>query len=94
MIFVCGIHGTGKTHYCKALSEKEQISYYSASDLILKREAQNFEAKRVDHIKENQVMLLEELQKIRLCKNDFCIGWSSVSFGFTWKHKKDSYGNR
>ena len=73
MIFVCGIHGTGKTHYCKALSEKEQISYYSASDLILKREAQNFEAKRVDHIKENQVMLLEELQKIRLCKNDFVL---------------------
>ena len=46
MIFVCGIHGVGKTQYCDMLSKKNKIKAYSASSLILEAGKQNFSQKK------------------------------------------------
>lgn len=34
---ICGIHGSGKTTFCKTMSKKTGLKTYSASDLISRR---------------------------------------------------------
>ncbi len=65
MIFVCGIHGAGKTSYCKKLSKEMNIPYFTASDLITNREKQEFREKKVQDINKNQEILMEEILKIQ-----------------------------
>lgn len=64
MIFVCGIHGVGKTHYCKTLSKELELPYFIASDLLEKRKKQVYIEKRVQNIRENQEILIEAVKKI------------------------------
>ena len=64
MIFVCGIHGVGKTHYCKTLSKELELPYFIASDLLEKRKKQVYIEKRVQNIRENQEILIEVVKKI------------------------------
>lgn len=73
MIFVCGIHGAGKTHYCKMLSKRLEMPYYSASNLVVMGKKQNFEEKKVKNIQQNQEILIEEIQKIQSHETDFIL---------------------
>lgn len=73
MIFVCGIHGVGKTYYCEKISEEFKIPYFTASDLIKNREKQEFKEKKVQNISNNQEILIEEVQKIQQRVDNFIL---------------------
>lgn len=62
---ICGIHGVGKTVFAKKLSQILLLEYYSASNLIKQmanREISDY--KKVQHISDNQELLLEALSEI------------------------------
>lgn len=64
VIFVGGVHGVGKTTFCKALKAQLGIQHFSASDLISReKEEQHFQDKRVQNIDENQDVLVAALNK-------------------------------
>lgn len=73
MIFVCGIHGAGKTQYCKLLSMETGRRYFSASELILKKGKRNFHHKKVENIKLNQSFLVDEIKAIKRTGIDFIL---------------------
>ena len=73
MIFVCGIHGVGKTFFCNELSKKLNINYFSASNLISKKVSNSFCNKKVKNIEFNQQILLNEVKKIKGKYNEFIL---------------------
>lgn len=73
MIFVCGIHGVGKTYYCQKKSEEFGIPYFTASNLIKKKNNQGFKEKKVYDISINQKILIEEVQKVQRQQNNFIL---------------------
>lgn len=73
MIFVCGIHGVGKTQYCKMLGIKNGIKSFSASNLIREAGSQNFTGKKVDNIDLNQSLLIEKVQILKDSGIDFIL---------------------
>ncbi len=73
MIFVCGIHGAGKTQYCMSLSREQGRECFSASKLILKKGKENFHQKKVDNIRLNQSFLIDEVEAIRNTGIDFIL---------------------
>ena len=73
MIFVCGIHGVGKSFFCNDLREKTGKLIFSASDLILKRGEKNFQQKKVDDIQLNQKLLIDEVNQIKKRETDFIL---------------------
>ncbi len=68
MVFVTGVHGVGKTTYCKELSEKLQIPNFSASDIIRsqKSSALDENTKVVEDPEGNQDILLTGLENLDL----------------------------
>lgn len=73
MIFVCGIHGVGKTQYCEMLSKKYKKNTYSASNLILEAGKQNFTQKRVKDIDFNQSLLIQKVREMKSMGMDFIL---------------------
>lgn len=73
MIFVCGIHGVGKTEYCRQLAEENGISAYSASELINNVEKKTYERKQVNDISSNQKILIDQVNKIKVEKDNFIL---------------------
>ena len=65
MVLVCGIHRAGKTYFCKKIESEYECSVYSASDLIKNRLKIEFKDKKINDIKENQQILLDELNIIK-----------------------------
>lgn len=65
MVLVCGIHRAGKTYFCKKIEREYECSVYSASDLIKNRLKIEFNDKKINDIKENQQILLDELNIIK-----------------------------
>ncbi|MBD2096231.1 AAA family ATPase [Trichocoleus sp. FACHB-591] len=64
VIFVGGVHGVGKTTFCKALKAQLDVQHFSASDLIAReKKEQYFQDKRVQNIDENQDVLVTALNK-------------------------------
>ena len=66
MQLICGVHGVGKTVFAKKLSQELQLEYYAASELISKKtncEISNY--KKVQHISDNQQLLLEALSEMK-----------------------------
>lgn len=60
--FIGGIHGVGKTTFCKLLTERMGYLHYSASSLI--KEYKNLEKdKKVDKVNENQDILITAIKK-------------------------------
>ena len=65
VIFICGIHGSGKTTLGKKLSEILNIPFDSASSIIKKMSEQNWDnQKLVKEIRSNQNALLEGINKL------------------------------
>lgn len=74
MIFVSGIHGVGKSYFCRLVSEKIGLKYYTASQLIAgKRKASFLSDKHVAEIKDNQSWLLEALKDLSMAGGDFIL---------------------
>lgn len=62
IIFIAGVHGVGKTHYCNSLKDNE-IKSYSASELI--RKYKKITEKMVKNIEENQNILLKAISYLQ-----------------------------
>lgn len=74
MLFISGIHGVGKTHFCNIIKEKTGIPTYSASDLISKIRNTPFDKNKiVPDINENQKYLIMAVSKLRASGNPFVI---------------------
>lgn len=74
MIFVGGVHGVGKTHFCSLLKERLGIPAYSASQLISDVKQSGFSPdKRVADIDENQMYLLEAIDNLRSKGSEFLL---------------------
>lgn len=68
IIFVAGIHGVGKTTYCKELSKTLNIQHYSCSNLIRQYKFLSNSNKFAENIDKNQDFLLQSIDT--LLKND------------------------
>lgn len=55
--FVGGVHGVGKTYFCKKLSESTNLKHFSCSELISKFKDINIQNKLTKDIDENQNIL-------------------------------------
>lgn len=65
MKLICGVHGVGKTIFAKKMCQKLLLEYYSASELIKKMANCDIsDYKKVQHILDNQELLLEALSKM------------------------------
>lgn len=66
-IFVAGSYGVGKSTLCDVLSQRLEMPYYSAGDLISKVNGETYGAtKAVSDKSANQNILATEIQKIHL----------------------------
>lgn len=71
MIFVAGIHGVGKTIFCKEMENKLEARTYSGSKLITQKGNQEFpQNKHIIGIENNQSVLLAAVADINK-KDDF-----------------------
>ncbi len=63
VFFVCGIHGSGKTTFCKKLSTATDLPTFSSSDLIRERKKDiSFNKnKRTSDIENNQNLLISAI---------------------------------
>ena len=73
MIFVCGIHGVGKTEYCQELAKKLGILSFTAGQLIYKGKKDPSKSKRVNNINENQRILVEQVKKLKVERDRFIL---------------------
>lgn len=74
MIFISGIHGVGKSFFCKMVKEKTGIDAYSASDLIAQKKAIGFKNdKLISDIDENQLYLLQAVDELRASRKEFLL---------------------
>lgn len=73
-IFIGGIHGVGKTEFCKALSSQLQVDYVSASDLIRQSGiSPSNEQKQVEQVTVQQDILLTALNNYRPNSSTFLL---------------------
>lgn len=63
IIFVAGVHGVGKTTYCKKKSAIDKIPHYSASELIKRYVTLN--GKNTEKIKRNQDILYFAIEELK-----------------------------
>ncbi|MGE9985694.1 ATP-binding protein [Desulfovibrio sp. SGI.169] len=68
VIFICGIHGAGKTTFGRKLSERIGLPHFSSSDLIRKKTPAALPTatgeKRVSNSDQNQATLIEAVNEI------------------------------
>ena len=73
MFFVCGVHGVGKTQFCKKMAERNNMKTVSASQLIKNKKKEINKNKRVKNILDNQKILINEVNKIQKKDGDFIL---------------------
>lgn len=76
LIFITGVHGVGKSNLAKKLSEKFNINFFTASEIITRTSNNIYHKlnyKCVPSIEENQSILLTELLRIRVLYNIFIL---------------------
>lgn len=74
MIFVSGIHGVGKSHFCAMVKEILGIDTYSASSLIMEKKKCDFSRdKLVSEMDNNQAYLLQALTDLKASKEKFIL---------------------
>lgn len=74
MIFVGGIHGVGKTTFCKCFYKRFNINTYSASRLIeQKRNEQFSKDKKISNISSNQNVLIDALTELKISEQHYLL---------------------
>ncbi len=73
IIFVGGIHGVGKTYFCRNLSQNINRQHFSCSELISKFKDINLQNKLTKDIDENQNILKLALDTYLLPTNDYIL---------------------
>jgi len=64
IIFVSGIHGVGKTVFCRELSSEFHFQHYTSSDLINKFSRKNLGRNKAVHdVESNQQMLAQSIDQ-------------------------------
>ena len=77
-VFVGGVHGVGKSHFCRSLVGKFDVEHVTASSLI-SRYIKHSGDKTVSNVKENQLILASELSRYKtksrtiLLDGHFCL---------------------
>lgn len=64
IIFIGGIHGSGKGTICKFITENRVINHLTASEVLKWTDISSQEDKKVDNINETQNRLITNLKKI------------------------------
>lgn len=73
MIFISGIHGVGKSYFCKKLKEITGVESYTSSSLIEQRKKVSFSVdKKIIDINDNQNYLLLAVEELKT-KNSFFV---------------------
>lgn len=73
MIFISGIHGVGKSYFCKKLKEITGVESYTSSSLIAERKKVSFSVdKKIIDINDNQNYLLLAVEELKT-KNSFFV---------------------
>lgn len=66
MIFVSGVHGVGKSYFCKRLNEDIGIESYASSDLIGQKKNVSFTTdKKIAGIDDNQNYLITAVEALK-----------------------------
>ncbi|WP_187265472.1 ATP-binding protein [Reinekea thalattae] len=77
IVFIAGIHGVGKTTFCKKIQEDVAIKHYSCSSLIKANSEYIETSKAIDKAERNQLVLIEALNQISdkklLLDGHFCL---------------------
>jgi len=74
MIFIGGIHGVGKTWFCKETYDLTGIPSYSASSLISEGKGVRFPVnKNIQGIDDNQLVLISAIKELKASSNRFLI---------------------
>lgn len=74
MIFISGVHGVGKSYFCRLLKDRLGVVAYSASTLIASKKKTGFTPdKLVTDIDENQLYLLEAIKDLRSAGDEFLL---------------------
>lgn len=68
IVFVAGVHGVGKTTYCKEFSKSLKLPHFSASDIIRSQKASAIQSntKSVKDTGKNQDLLLQGIESLEL----------------------------
>jgi len=77
IVFIAGIHGVGKTTFCKKIQKDVAIKHYSCSTLIKENSDYIETSKAIDKAERNQLVLIEALNQISdeklLLDGHFCL---------------------
>ena len=74
LIFISGIHGAGKSYFCKTVKDRLGVSAYSASLLIAESKQAKFSKdKLIPDINDNQNHLLLAIQKLNAAKSPYLL---------------------
>ena len=80
MIFICGVHGVGKSYFCEKLKEMTGIETYTSSRLIEQKKKVSFAVdKKIINIDNNQNYLLAAVEELKekdsffLLDGHFCL---------------------
>lgn len=77
-VFIGGVHGVGKTHFCNSLVGRFDVEHVTASSLI-GQHINHSEDKTVSNIEKNQLILADELSRYQtncrtiLLDGHFCL---------------------
>ncbi len=77
-VFIGGVHGIGKSYFCKKLADQFDAEHVTASSLI-ERHVKKSKNKTVPDVKKNQLILAEELSRYKtdcrtiLLDGHFCL---------------------
>lgn len=75
IVFVAGVHGVGKTTYCKELSKNLKLPHFSASDIIRSQKASAVQSntKNVKDAGKNQDLLLQGIESLELTNKEIIL---------------------
>ena len=74
MIFISGVHGVGKSHFCDIVKKSTGIKSYSASSLITQKKHNSFaQDKLIPDIDDNQQYLLQAIDELRSSEHNFIL---------------------
>jgi adenylate kinase len=79
IVFISGVHGVGKTSFCKDISIDLDIQYFTASEIIRSYKNKRFDTLYVSDIESNQDILIKAITeildntKIYLLDGHFCL---------------------
>lgn len=74
MIFLSGVHGVGKSYFCRLVKEATGIEFYSASKLIAeKRQIEFSQNKLIPDIDDNQPYLLQAVAELKATGQNFIL---------------------